>query len=68
MFKGATWAVTLKENTNLEDYELLKSVIEEHGAHTILTTPKEHDRAVALISHAPMLMLRLYAKILKTRS
>ena len=62
MFKGATWAVTLKENTDLKDYELLKSVIEELGAHTVLTTPKEHDRAVALISHAPMLIAQALCK------
>ena len=62
LFEGASWAVTLKDNTNLEDFEVLKSVIEELGAKTILTTPHEHDKAVALISHAPMLIAQALCK------
>jgi prephenate dehydrogenase len=62
LFKGATWAVTLKEDTDLKDYEVLKGVIEELGAKTVLTTPKEHDRAVALISHAPMVIAQALCK------
>ena len=56
LFEGATWAVTPKDDTDMKDFEILKSVIEELGAKTILTTPQEHDKAVALISHAPMLV------------
>lgn len=56
LFKGAVWAVTPKEDTNMKDYERLKTVIEEFGAETVITTPREHDRAVALISHTPMLI------------
>lgn len=62
LFKGAVWAVTLKEDTNLEDFAILKSVISELGAKTILTTPREHDKAVALISHAPMLVAQALCK------
>ena len=62
LFKDATWAVTLKEDTNLEDFEVLKSIINELGAKTILTTPLEHDKAVALISHAPMLVAQALCK------
>lgn len=62
LFSGATWAVTLKEDTNKKDFELLKSIIEEFGARVVLTTPKEHDRAVALISHAPMLVAQALCK------
>lgn len=62
LFKNANWAVTLKDDTNLEDFEKLKSVINSLGAKTILTTPKEHDRAVALISHAPMLVAQALCK------
>ena len=32
------------------------------GAKTILTTPKEHDKAVALISHTPMLVAQALCK------
>lgn len=62
LFKGATWAVTLKKDTDLKDFEILKSIIEDLGANTILTTPQEHDKAVALISHAPMLVAQALCK------
>ena len=62
LFEGATWAVTPKNDTDMKDFEVLKSVIEELGAHTVLTTPREHDKAVALISHAPMLVAQALCK------
>ena len=62
LFEGATWAVTPKDDTDMKDFGTLKSVIEELGAHTILTTPQEHDKAVALISHAPMLVAQALCK------
>ncbi len=62
LFEGATWAVTLKDDTHLEDFAVLKSVINDLGAKTILTTPREHDRAVAMISHAPMLVAQALCK------
>ena len=62
LFEGATWAVTPKNDTDMKDFEVLKSVIEDLGASTILTTPQEHDKAVALISHAPMLVAQALCK------
>ena len=62
LFEGATWAITPKDDTNIEDFSKLKSVIEELGASTIVTTPLEHDKAVALISHAPMLVAQALCK------
>ena len=62
LFKGAIWAITPKEDTNKTDFETLKSVIEDLGAKTVVTTPKEHDKAVALISHAPMLIAQALCK------
>ena len=62
LFQGATWAVTPKNDTDMKDFEVLKSVIEELGASSILTTPQEHDKAVALISHAPMLVAQALCK------
>lgn len=40
----------------------MKSLIEDLGAKTIMTTPREHDKAVALISHAPMLVAQALCK------
>lgn len=62
MFKDASWAVTLKDNTSLEDFAILKNAINDLGAKIILTTPLEHDKAVALISHAPMLIAQALCK------
>ena len=62
LFNNATWAVTLRDDTHLEDFAVLKSIIEDLGAKTILTTPQEHDKAVALISHAPMLVAQALCK------
>ena len=62
LFEGATWAVTPKDDTDIKDFEVLKSLIEDLGAKTIMTTPREHDKAVALISHAPMLVAQALCK------
>ena len=62
LFEGATWAITPENDTDLADFEVLKGIIEELGAKTVLTTPKEHDRAVALISHAPMIVAQALCK------
>ena len=62
LFEGAIWAITPKDDTDIKDFELLKSVIKDFGAKTIITTPREHDRAVALISHTPMLVAQALCK------
>ena len=62
LFEGATWAVTPLKDTDMKNFAVLKSIIEELGAHTVLTTPQEHDKAVALISHAPMLIAQALCK------
>jgi len=66
LFKGAKWVITpLPQEINHEDGETennsearleLEKLIREMGAHPIITTPKEHDEAVALISHMPMVI------------
>ena len=62
MFEGATWAITPKPNTDENDINLLKLIVEEFGAKTFITTPEEHDKAVALISHAPMVIAQALCK------
>ena len=62
LFLGAVWAITPRENTNNEDLDILKIIIEELGASAVITTPQEHDRAVALISHAPMVIAQALCK------
>lgn len=54
MFVGAKWILTPKEE--IQETSKLVEVIEKLGARTIFATAKEHDKAVALISHMPMVL------------
>ena len=53
MFKGAKWVIT---SSNSNAAEKLVEIIKKMGAIPVYTTAEEHDRAVALISHMPMLI------------
>ena len=54
LFEGAKWVLCPSENVTEDDINKAKTVIKQTGAKTITADPKEHDMAVALISHAPM--------------
>jgi len=56
LFKGATWVLTPFKNTKEENIKKLVTVIEQLGANPLFTTPTEHDKAAAMISHMPMLV------------
>ncbi|MBQ8169036.1 prephenate dehydrogenase/arogenate dehydrogenase family protein [bacterium] len=69
LFKGAKWVITplpqeighdesdlIHDRQNSEARQKLEKLIKEMGALPIITTPKEHDEAVALISHMPMVV------------
>lgn len=56
LFVGAKWVVTPTNDTLIDDIENLKNIIEITGAELILASAEEHDEAVALISHMPMLV------------
>ncbi len=55
LFKNAKWAICPQEN-RIEDIDLIKNLIEQLGAKPMVTSPKEHDVAVAMISHMPMVI------------
>ena len=57
LFKGAKWVITSDKKS-----ELLEKIITEMGAEIVYTTPKLHDEAVALISHAPMVVAQALFK------
>ena len=52
LFKGSKWIITSQNPKK----EILVNIIKQLGAEPIFTTPEEHDNAVALISHMPMLI------------
>lgn len=62
LFQGAVWAVTPLEDTDEEALKKLKEIIVFLGAVPFETSPKEHDKAVALISHMPMLIAQALCK------
>lgn len=65
LFQNAKWVITPSKKTLKSDIEKLVSIIEVLGAKTIVTTPEEHDEAVALISHMPMLLSQALFKTAK---
>lgn len=52
LFQGAKWIMTPLDGNVPEELETL---IKELGAQIIITTPEEHDKAVALISNLPLI-------------
>ena len=65
LFKGAKWAITPKNGVVDDSFELLNAIIKDLGAEVIITTPEEHDEAVALISHFPLLVAQSLCESIK---
>ncbi len=56
LFIGAKWVLTPSDNINDEDIKIVKNIINQTGAEVVITNAKEHDEAVALISHMPLIV------------
>ena len=56
LFQGAVWVLTPFDDTPQEDIKKAENIINEMGAHIVIADAKEHDKAVALISHFPLLV------------
>ncbi len=54
LFEGAKWAITPYSDSGVP--ENFTKIIQILRASPIITTPKEHDAAVAIISHMPMVI------------
>ncbi len=65
LFKGAKWVITPINGEISDKQEKLEAVIEEMGAEVVITTPEEHDIAVALISHMPMVIAQALCENIK---
>ena len=68
LFEGAKWAITPLNNEFLAEQNQLEEVIKCLGAEPIITTPEEHDKAVALISHFPLIVAQVLCKSIKDNS
>lgn len=56
LFNEAKWVLTPSNNIKESDINQVKDIISLTGAKTIIADAKEHDEAVALISHMPLLL------------
>lgn len=56
LFKGAKWVLTPSDQISQKEIDIVSNIINSIGAEVIITNAKEHDNAVALISHMPLLL------------
>jgi prephenate dehydrogenase len=63
MFIGAKWVLTPKKTEDKKHIDKLAKLINAMGAEILITTPKDHDAAVAKISHMPALLSHALIKM-----
>lgn len=65
LFNNAKWVITPIDGDVLPDQELLENIIKELGAEPVITSADEHDKAVALISHFPLVLAQALCENIK---
>ena len=65
LFEGAKWVITPIAGEADAAQKKLEELIEELGATIVITTAEEHDKAVALISHMPMVIAQALCENIK---
>jgi arogenate dehydrogenase (NADP+) len=65
LFQNAPYVLTPTESTKAKNIEKLSEIINILGSKLYFATPEQHDQAVALISHAPVM---ISAALIKTCS
>ena len=68
LFLGRPWVITPHERTSAAQVHVIEDLALELGATPVTMTPAEHDKGVALVSHAPQLVASLLASRLRTAS
>jgi prephenate dehydrogenase len=61
LFDGRVWAVTPHETAAAAAVEAVQSLARECGAEPVVMGPKQHDEAVARVSHVPHVLAVLAA-------
>jgi prephenate dehydrogenase len=61
LFDGAAWVVTTEEDTPADAWRAAVELALDCGAQVVPTTAREHDAAVARISHLPHLVAAVLA-------
>ena len=65
LFTGRPWVIAVEKSTNSDAVTVVEKLALDLGSTTIRLTAKDHDRAVALISHAPQVVSSLLASRLQ---
>lgn len=65
LFVGAKWIITPIGGEVLNEQDVLEEIIVSMGAKVLITTPGEHDKAVALVSHMPLIVAQALCKNIK---
>ncbi|MGL5809495.1 MAG: prephenate dehydrogenase [Nocardioides sp.] len=65
LFDGRPWAIAPHPASTPEAVAIVRALVETCGATPVMTTPAEHDHAVATISHLPYLVAVLMAGYLR---
>ena len=65
LFEKAKWVITPITGEDGNAQKKLEALIEELGASIVITTAEEHDKAVALISHMPMMIAQALCENIK---
>ena len=61
LFIGRPWVITPNKSSSKESILLVESLAHDLGATKVSMDPLEHDKAVALVSHAPQIISSLLA-------
>lgn len=61
LFVGRPWVISVEESTQDNAVKVVESLALDLGATALRLSAQEHDRAVALISHAPQVISSLLA-------
>ena len=61
LFVGRPWIVTPNEKSSAAGIKLVEDLANALESSVVTTSPKDHDRAVALVSHVPQLVSSLLA-------
>lgn len=62
LFQDAKWILTPSNDCSKTDISKLTDIISKMGAKTLTMDPISHDKAVALVSHMPMLISQALMK------
>ena len=65
LFTGAKWVITPINGETCDAQKKLKALIAELEAQVVITTAKEHDKAVAFISHMPLVIAQALCENIK---